>query len=385
MSARTEGSRWLRYRAWSWPRPLDADQRRQLAALRPRGAEPAADPAKTVQVPQRVRDLARQWCADLLSDRAVAGPTHDRQDLAIAQRISQRLKADYAYSLDFSDADPDRDGVEDFLFYMHHGHCEYFASAMTTMCRGLGVQARLATGFHVDQSNLGQGPELIVRSRDAHAWTEVYTPATDWVVVDATGSGFAATRERSLWSRLRDWWWHIKSLYHDDVIGYDALSHRQTALWLRSLTAAFWARLSAAAEAVKRGFFDLLLYGQVDRALVRFGMVLLVLAAGIEALLIVRGVRRRRAKSAGDDGASLHLEFFEALQALLRRRGLPTEPHQTYRQQARAASLRLDLPYHTLAGLVDLYYRARWGGVTPTPAELQTATETVRELEKAGR
>ena len=80
-------------------------------------------------------DLARQWCRDLLAARPVDPAVRGPSDLAIAQRIADRLRQDYAYSLDLSSADPDRDAVEDFLFYMKQGHCEYFASALTVMCR----------------------------------------------------------------------------------------------------------------------------------------------------------------------------------------------------------------------------------------------------------
>jgi len=376
ISTKPEGAKWLRYRAWSWAKPLAPEQRRRLWLMRTEYAEP--DATKGVSVPPRVAELARQWCSDLLAKRVAGLPAADREklDLAIAERLAKRLREDFSYSLDFRDADPNRDGVEDFLFYMKHGHCEYFASAMTTMCRTLGVQARLATGFQIDQSTTMLGGEYIVRSRDAHAWTEVYTPGTDWVVFDATGGNVAPPRRSAVWASLTDWWWHLKSLYNDQVIGYDAQSHRDATMWLQRL----FQKLGRWLTGVEEGFMNLLVYGYVDAALLRFVILLGAVALVAEGMLLTRWLRRRGA--AARKGAGERLEFFEELQALLRRRGLQVEGNPTDRQLALAAARQLGLPAQTLLGLIELYYRARWGHATPTPAELDQALQTVRQLEK---
>ncbi|KKN45112.1 hypothetical protein LCGC14_0686140, partial [marine sediment metagenome] len=118
---------------------------------------------------QRIRDLAKLWCKDLLQQRRDNPDRREELNLAIAHRIKNKLQAEYGYTLDLSESDPSRDGVEDFLFYLRRGHCEYFASALAVMSGLLGVPARVATGYLMDEYDAGTG-EFIIRERDAHAW-----------------------------------------------------------------------------------------------------------------------------------------------------------------------------------------------------------------------
>jgi hypothetical protein len=65
-------------------------------------------------------------------------------------------------------------------------YCSYFASAMVSLLRTQGVAARLVTGFAPGETNRFTGRTL-VRSRDAHAWVEVYLPEEKrWAAFDPT-------------------------------------------------------------------------------------------------------------------------------------------------------------------------------------------------------
>ena len=46
------------------------------------------------------------------------------------------------------------DPIAEFLFVRKKGHCEYFASAMAVMLRGLGIPSRMVTGFHGGESTI---------------------------------------------------------------------------------------------------------------------------------------------------------------------------------------------------------------------------------------
>lgn len=137
ISTSDRGGGMIRYTVYSLRGGLSEEQDVFLQA-RQRFNRTDQRPEETVDRLSRVKELAGQWCSGLLAD----GPdvTTDKRNLSIARRIEQSLKENYSYTLDLSSADSGRDGVEDFLFHMRKGHCEYFASAMTVMCRLLGVR-----------------------------------------------------------------------------------------------------------------------------------------------------------------------------------------------------------------------------------------------------
>lgn len=76
------------------------------------------------------------------------------------------------------------DVVDDFLFSSRQGFCEHFASAFATLARAAGLPARIVVGFQGGEFNAG-GQFWLVRSSDAHAWTEVWLRGR-WQRVDPT-------------------------------------------------------------------------------------------------------------------------------------------------------------------------------------------------------
>jgi hypothetical protein len=72
--------------------------------------------------------------------------------------------------------------VAHFLFTERRGFFDYHASAMVVMLRSLGVPARLAVGFVVEESDLDEETgAYMARDRNAYAWPEVYFPEHGWV------------------------------------------------------------------------------------------------------------------------------------------------------------------------------------------------------------
>ena len=373
----------LRYTVYSWPQPLSAGQKAYLAA-RDEMYEPSPwRPEQTIRASRAVVDLAMEWCRDLLVAREADSARRDELDLAIAQRITRRLQEGYAYSLDLSDAEPDRDGVEDFLFHLKRGHCEYFASALTVMCRALGVNARLATGFLVEEYN-PVGGHYVVRDRDAHAWTEVFTPAGGWVIFDATSSERGVAGGGGWWKTVADFWSTLHFLWYKHVVGYDAESQwrllRRSAGWVASTASTAWSAAVGSAT-------NLLVRGYVDAALVRLVAATGLLALVAEVLLCIRFLRRhRRARAVERELGALPwggLRFIPRLFELLERNGIVRHPGQTPRELAAEAAARLSLPREVLLGLIDLYYRARWGQFAPTEQESSAAQTQVLRIQEA--
>lgn len=80
--------------------------------------------------------------------------------------------------------------LQDFVLDTRVGYCEYFATAMAVMLRGLGIPARVATGYLPGQEVAAPTDTAAgvyqVSSTDAHAWVEVAFDDVGWVTFDPT-------------------------------------------------------------------------------------------------------------------------------------------------------------------------------------------------------
>jgi transglutaminase-like putative cysteine protease len=81
-----------------------------------------------------------------------------------------------------------------FLTTSHRGYCQYFASAMGSMLRSLGIPTRLVSGYgpgtthdvNGPQAASGSSHEQIVTTSDAHSWVEAYFPRYGWIPFEPT-------------------------------------------------------------------------------------------------------------------------------------------------------------------------------------------------------
>ena len=137
------------------------------------------------------------------------------------------------------------DPVDQFLFDTRRGFCEHYAAAFVILMRAAGIPARVVTGYQGGSIN-PVGNYLIVRQRDAHAWTEVWLgQKSGWVRIDPT-SAVSPTRindgieqalpdsvfqiplglennliVRDLWKRFTNTWDAINNRWNQWVLGYD--------------------------------------------------------------------------------------------------------------------------------------------------------------------
>ena len=94
---------------------------------------------------------------------------------------------DFIYSTTPARAPVYQDQVEFFIFESKEGYCTHYASALTLMCRSIGIPARMVTGYATGQFD-DRSLLFVVRERDAHAWTEIYLPTVGWIATDASPS-----------------------------------------------------------------------------------------------------------------------------------------------------------------------------------------------------
>lgn len=79
------------------------------------------------------------------------------------------------------------DVIDDFLFESGKGFCEHYAASFTVLMRAAGIPTRVVTGYQGGEINPVDG-YLVVRQRDAHAWTEVWLAGQGWVRIDPTSA-----------------------------------------------------------------------------------------------------------------------------------------------------------------------------------------------------
>jgi transglutaminase-like putative cysteine protease len=100
-----------------------------------------------------------------------------------AWTIREWLGKEGVYSLRSQHASA-KDPTAHFLFGDKTGYCVHFAHAATYLLRSVGVFARVATGYAVEEAARQGGSALLISSGASHAWPEIYLHEVGWVVVD---------------------------------------------------------------------------------------------------------------------------------------------------------------------------------------------------------
>jgi transglutaminase-like putative cysteine protease len=92
----------------------------------------------------------------------------------------------FTYSLDAPSTRQDG-ALRDFLFTSRTGYCEQFASSMALLARLIGIPARVGMGYTAGTQDANGG--WVVRTKDAHAWPELYFSGVGWLRFEPTPGG----------------------------------------------------------------------------------------------------------------------------------------------------------------------------------------------------
>jgi hypothetical protein len=124
--------------------------------------------------------LAKQWTAG----------TTNAYDAAVAIETHLRDPRNFTYTLNPPQVPAGQWPIVYFLVTGHRGYCQYFASSMGAMLRGLGIPTRLVVGYGPG-TPLEEAPRqgvgrIAVSTSDAHAWVESYFPGYGWIPFEPT-------------------------------------------------------------------------------------------------------------------------------------------------------------------------------------------------------
>ena len=122
--------------------------------------------------------------------------------------------------------------LDEFLEGRAGGHCEFFAAALATMLRSLGIPCRVVTGYRSSRWD-SAGEVLLFGLRDAHAWVEVWDPRAGWYAVDPSPLPSETAGGASSWARLRA----RAHAAWDAVTSFDSARRAELFAWLTSLPA----------------------------------------------------------------------------------------------------------------------------------------------------
>ena len=140
-----------------------------------------------------VTDDVRRWEGStiLYSEGRLARWARDERakfnsDLSFAQYLITYFNANFTYSTTTSYSSSDSDtALDEFFFDGQSGYCSFYAQAMATALRAIGVPAHVVTGYFGGEWN-EFGGYWMVKNNMAHAWVEAYFPETGWRRFDPT-------------------------------------------------------------------------------------------------------------------------------------------------------------------------------------------------------
>lgn len=107
--------------------------------------------------------------------------------------IKSSLRKNFSYSLKINGK-----GVEPLADFIRSkkGWCVHFASAMVLLARNEGMPARVVSGYHATESDRRSDFKTL-HLNNAHAWAEIWTKKTGWMLWDATPSSGMTSEENS--------------------------------------------------------------------------------------------------------------------------------------------------------------------------------------------
>lgn len=360
---------------------------------------PSAEPDPPPQPPMFGSGRIREYADQILASAGLARAEeerYDESDLRIVRAFERALQTGYEYDATMTAPQAGEDPIEMFLFRTRRGHCSYFASALAALCRSVGVDARVISGYRASEFNDLTGL-YVVRQGHAHAWVEANTAPGVWIVADPSPVAGVTQAHRArggVVGALRTAKEAAEHVWITWVVGYDQ-NRRMSIFGVPKLdVGGFNLRLERLTSLNARQLSSRLLWAGaigVGAFLLAAG-VLFSIRATLRRWVRQRAERRKRAvalaRSAPEDTRlameiARQLRFYERV--LGRWRAAGREKPTTLPPLRHARRSLSDVPAASSASarLVDLYYAARFGARSLTPQELEEVTRLERALSES--
>lgn len=360
----------------------------ELGVHTPRGDVDAIRPR--VNFPSRpIRDLTQS----VLQRAAIEADPSLRpraRDAEAARAIENFLRSEFNYSLEMRRAPANADPIEWFLDESNRtGHCEYFASAMTAMCRSAGIPARVVTGYVLAEWN-AQTNTYIARQSHAHAWVEAEVQPNVWREYDPTPPADLREihlRQPSLASRVGRFFESLEYLWITSIVSFDEADRsRIMGRDTSPRDALSGDELRNRARQARRVFSSLLVGVIFFLAIYVAGRVGLVFGKRWLPNRVPRSPQGWAKGDAALAGLASQARFYDELIDVMRRRRQPKPDWRPVGDHAESMEAADPALAHVGAPLSRLYYALRFGRrplTEPEQAELNALLASLRTLPPA--
>jgi len=351
---------------------------------RDRDLEELLSSPRPEELPEFDSDVVARIAARVLNEAGIPADPLERPrdaDERVARVFETYLRTEYGYTLDIL---PSRgDPIEYFLTESRLGHCEYFASAMAAMCRAVGIDSRVVTGYVATEWNPST-EHFTVRESNAHAWVEIEVLPGYWRRYDPTPSDdFAAIHQPTptLWSEARKLAQAIEFAWVSAIVAFDGERQREIAAFLglgngsgaqarpQQRPERVWTRRDA--------------YRFVSASLVVAGSVLAL--AGLAGLIARLGPVRRLLGRVRGKSLGAGVGFYRGLLHAADKLGRPRAPGESAMAHAEAAAAFAGRGGAEARALVGLYYRSVFDPRGLTEGQHAEAAELERAVRRAWR
>ena len=341
---------------------------------------------------KKIGEITKEILAEMQVDIEISDQeTIWQRNRRVSSAIMDWLEENCSYTTDLRDflQVAGEDPIESFLTRYRFGHCEYFASALTAMCRSVGIESRLVTGYVAIEYDEGI-QRYIVRESNAHAWTEVRTGSYQWTGLDPSPRSVLEELQAANQSWSDSWRWvydRIDFFWNSAIVGFDQrsqknLTNRFTGNWREAFDSTF-SSFGAWLQSVNR-FFRFGIAGYVW-----MGAVLLILISFILAFVSIHRRRKRLMGQLGVIGGDRafrrvltnDLQFWSVALSRLSRFGYFKGQGESPLAFSRRVIDSNPESEDALERLVHLLYRVRFGAHRLEPQERSEAIHLARTLE----
>lgn len=362
------------------------------------GAPPSASVSFPVPEVRRIaeRILEESSLVDLPDEAAIAADPQLRwvRNRRVAAMLQEHLSGPrFRYSTDLSAfrRNAGEDPIVLFLERYRFGHCEYFASAMVALCRSLGIEARLVTGYMATEYDNGSD-RYVIRESGAHAWAEVRTGEWQWGTFDPSpiAEVLAIQQANRTWMDSFRWILDpVEFAWNSRFASFDSRAQAELADRLgggMKGTGDWMARQGKAVVDAANRWFRMGSAGALWLALVG-----VTAAIAVAAAWVVAGRARRASARLGASGAPLMRRlalgrdasfYVDALDAL-ERAGLGKPRSRTPRAHAEAIRAANAAAAAAFDEVVERFYLLRYAGERPTRASRAADEALLRRLRRA--
>lgn len=152
-------------------------------------------------------------------------------DFRAVRLLEQHLRQNFSYTRNLGSPPDGVPPVDWFLTSAREGHCEYFASALAAMCRSIGINARVVTGYLTGEFD-DQRRLYTVRQAGAHAWVEAEIAPGRWRTFDATPAeelSRLAGADTGVMLQIERWLASVETAWNSSVVNYGHTSGQRGA------------------------------------------------------------------------------------------------------------------------------------------------------------